>query len=127
MKLQSFLNYWLPLLIYAGLIFYTSSLSIPPLPETIPYGDKIVHFIEYAILSFLFSRALILDRTNVDGRRLRFLAIILTAIYGVTDEFHQSFTPGRSSDFIDLVFNCLGAVASQAYLEVKKPKTSSSI
>lgn len=38
-----------------------------------------------------------------------FVAILLATLYGVTDEFHQLFVPGRSADRYDVLADCLGA------------------
>jgi VanZ family protein len=39
------------------------------------------------------------------------LAAAITIVYGVTDEFHQSFVPGRSADAYDLAADAAGALA----------------
>ena len=62
---------------------------------------KIAHLSEYAILYTLFYRA--------SGQKLK-LSLILTIIYAVTDEFHQSFVPGRTPKIYDVIgFDLAGA------------------
>ncbi|MFA5094187.1 MAG: VanZ family protein [Candidatus Omnitrophota bacterium] len=83
-----------------------------PLPETqIPQLDKLLHAVEFGALCFLLIRALKGSFTGLSGFRLLAFAVILTTIYGATDEIHQLFVPGRVSSFIDLFFDFLGALA----------------
>jgi VanZ family protein len=70
--------------------------------------DKCLHFLAYALLGMLFLRAL---RNSAIGYReglVFLLAIMLTGIYGATDELHQSFVPMRSADWWDLLADFLG-------------------
>jgi VanZ family protein len=93
------------------LIFIAS--SIPEL-GALPGGmsDKSGHSIGYALLGGLLLRAF------ADGRMAgvtwgrAVLAAALATVYGVTDEFHQSFVPGRTPDVIDIAADAAGAMAS---------------
>ena len=102
----------LPPFAYAGLIFFLSAQSsFPMLPAGIFTYDKLLHCCEYAVLGFFVARAL-----DVFGvRHFVLLGIVAGALYGVSDEFHQYFVPGRSSDpfdaLADTVGSTLGAVA----------------
>src|SRR5205823_7164954 len=97
---------WLPPLVYMILIFHFSSES-NPLPEvTERISDKLLHLTEYTGLAFLFCRAL-------TGEGLSWLAagaaaVLLTSMYGATDEWHQAFVPLRSSDFRDSLADTTG-------------------
>jgi VanZ family protein len=82
-----------------------------PLPETqIPQLDKFLHAVEYGGLCFLFIRALKGSFAALPHRTLVVVAIACTALYGLTDELHQLFVPGRAGSFIDLFFDSLGAL-----------------
>ena len=98
---------WILFLLYAGLIFFLSHQPGDPsrLPP-FPHFDKFEHFIAYFVFATLLQRALYYS----DIRRLM-MAITLGAaiLYGISDEFHQSFIPNRQADFFDLVFDTLGA------------------
>ena len=61
--------------------------------------DKAAHFAAYALLGFLLRRGL-------GGFRPAFL---LAALYGLVDEGHQGFVPGREVSFWDLLADFLGA------------------
>jgi VanZ family protein len=88
-------------------IFYMSSMSEPPLPPDV--SDKTAHTLGYSLLGFLMLRALAARR----GRRMRVwemaLAIVLATAYGMSDEYHQSFVPGRDSDIHDVYADAIGA------------------
>jgi len=104
--------YWLPVVAYLGLIFYLSSL--PQLATEISLfsgADKFIHLGEYALLSWLLSRAL--RSASPFSRQAAVIAILFATLYGISDEFHQAFVPGRSAEFLDVVADCGGAVLAQ--------------
>ena len=105
------LLYWIWPVAYMVLIFILSS---SPLTGKIPliwiYQDKVIHFVEYGILAFLLARAL----TGPDATPKPWrpgAALLLTVIFGVSDEIHQSMVPGRDASFTDLLANTVGAMA----------------
>jgi VanZ family protein len=103
-----FFRYWLPVIIYAGLIFYLSSLPGKDIPLLFPYQDVVAHIIEYACFSLLINRAL--KANNPSLLRIgRFWSVFLIAIvYAVSDEFHQSFVPNRFPSLLDIAYDGLG-------------------
>ncbi|MGE0470358.1 MAG: VanZ family protein [Nitrospira sp.] len=108
----TFLRYWGPVCAYAGVIFYLSSLSHPEehLPIVSRFSDKVLHAVEYAVFGALCFWAL-QGTLNVSWRRWAIpLAIVLASLYGVTDEFHQSFVPFRYSHVLDWVADTIGAI-----------------
>ena len=108
----TFLRYWGPVCAYAGVIFYLSSLSHPEehLPIVSHFSDKVLHAVEYAVFGALCFWAL-QGTLNVSWRRWAIpLAIVLASLYGVTDEFHQSFVPFRYSHVLDWVADTIGAI-----------------
>lgn len=118
MNLKNFLYYWLPVAIYAGIIFHFSSLS-NPLPPGIPsfnYMDLLLHSIEYLILSVLLLRAL----RHSSVKRPYVYSIVLSALYGVSDEIHQLFVIGRVFSGYDLIADALGASLVLFFLLYKK-------
>ena len=105
-------RYWLPVAVYAGLIFYLSSLSysedyLPSLLEDM--GDKVLHAIEYAVLGILWYRAFRHAAGTWAAHHALLLAIVTSVGYGVTDEWHQAFVPTREADVWDLLFDGLGS------------------
>ncbi|MDQ3632944.1 MAG: VanZ family protein [Aridibacter sp.] len=73
----------------------------------IPYGDKLGHFFLMGIFSFLVN--LVLQTKEVKVWKMRYLLGSLIVLIIVTiEEFSQIFVSGRSFDYDDLVFDCLG-------------------
>lgn len=106
------LRYWLPAVAYAGLIVYLSSLSHPEemMPSVLEgLGDKVLHAVEYGLFGILWYRALRHAAGPWAARYALGLAILAAVVYGVTDELHQAFVPGREADAWDLLANGIGA------------------
>ena len=84
-----------------------------PSPSNIPSFDKVAHFGAYGLLATLWVRAF---AARWQPGRAAFLAWAVAAAFGVSDEFHQSFVPGRSTELADwLADACGAAVAVLAY------------
>jgi len=106
------IHYWVPVILYAGMIVYLSSLSTST--ENLPHwfddlNDKIIHGIEYGVLGVLCYRAFFFGA----GNRLRglapFLAIGCAILFGLSDEIHQFFVPLRYADGWDWLADGIGA------------------
>jgi VanZ family protein len=108
------LVYWGPVVGYAGLIFYLSALSHPEdqLPSFLlkDVSDKVLHAVEYSILSLLCYRAFRWAAGPTVARRAVVLAIVTASVYGLTDEAHQLFVPFRESSWQDWLADTIGAV-----------------
>jgi VanZ family protein len=104
---------WGPVALYALAIFIESSISqVPALPSG--FTDKDGHGLLYAGLAVLVLRAA--SGATWDGVTLRAAAaaVAFAAVYGITDEFHQWFVPGRTADVNDWVADCTGAATGVA-------------
>ena len=102
---------WAPPAIYAIAIFALSSIPNPPAPPG-AVTDKHLHALVYAGLALLVLRALAAgDASRVTSARA-LGAATLAAAYGVTDELHQWFVPGRVVDALDLLANAVGALTA---------------
>ena len=74
---------------------------------------KLGHFTEYAVLAFLWHRALA-------GTRRRLLAaFLISALYAISDEWHQSFVPNRTASAVDVMVDTTGAAVMMALLSLK--------
>lgn len=111
--------YWLPLLAWMGMIFYLSSqpdLPGPPDPWLATLVTNLGHFVTYAILALWWWRALrripALSGAGEPGKVVLFLAFLAAALYAASDEFHQSFVPGRTASLPDLLVDAAGAAAA---------------
>ena len=72
-------------------------------------GRKTVHAAEYALLCFLWWRAL---ATVAPPRRALAAAAAISAAYAITDEFHQTFIEGRHGSPIDVLIDSVGIAAT---------------
>ncbi|MBV6397512.1 MAG: hypothetical protein HFACDABA_03126 [Anaerolineales bacterium] len=116
------LKNWLPACAMMALIFTASSIPGGALPDFEEFDfsiKKLGHAIGYALLSVSYARGL--------GQRPR-LAWLLAILFAITDEFHQSFTPGRSPSVWDvLVYDNLGAtIGLLIFKKITKPKQKDS-
>jgi VanZ family protein len=92
------------------LIFAASSIpDLGPLPGM---SDKSGHSIGYALLGGLLLRALAGGRLSGVSWRRAAASVVLATLYGVSDEFHQTFVAGRSADRFDVLADGVGAVVA---------------
>lgn len=115
-KPPSFLRDQAPALLWMGLIFIASSI---PSAEYSNLGlfrfDKLIHLVVYGVLGFLIHRALSRQtRFPSISRFAGIWTVLLCVLYGITDEFHQSFVPGREMSGYDMIANTAGAFLSMA-------------
>jgi VanZ family protein len=117
MRLTVWTRLWLwgPPLLYMAAIFHLSSQS-DPLPELTEHvWDKLLHTVEYSGLAILVYRAL--DGEGLDWRWAVMLTVLFVSTYGVSDEWHQSFVPQRTSDIFDWLTDTLaGGIGSAAFI-----------
>lgn len=107
---RKFTKFWLPVIVYCILIFVYSSIPQPiPVRIEIPFFDKILHAIEYGVLSYLLIRAFVGSKAKLSKGSIIILAIALTTLYGATDEFHQLFVRNRIADLLDILADFVGA------------------
>lgn len=114
------MKFWLPVYVYAAFIFFLSSCSALPFVSFgslhFFHADKLLHLAEYAILSCLIARAAKNSEHQGLKRHFRIFAVTAALFYGVTDEFHQYFVPGRCVEFLDVVADGIGAYLGQFLL-----------
>jgi VanZ family protein len=102
------LDLWLPPLVLMGVIFALSAQ--PSLDSGLGaidlVGRKLIHFAEYALLCFLWWRAL---ASVTSSRRAALLAFLIASGYAATDELHQGFVDGRHGNALDWLIDSAGA------------------
>ena len=93
-------------------IFYVSSIpQLPFLQTAFAWQDKVLHTIAY----FIFGLSLLIafipyKKTSLQKKLIIFISI--GTFYGASDEYHQSFIIGRSSEIADLVADIIGIILS---------------
>ncbi|HSJ47709.1 MAG TPA: VanZ family protein, partial [Gammaproteobacteria bacterium] len=94
-------------LAWMGVIFYLSHQPSLPAPSLFEHQDKLFHVGAYGLLGLLLAVAL--HRPARPGRAL-LVVWLLGTFYGLADEFHQSFIPGRDTDSLDVLADSVGAL-----------------
>jgi VanZ family protein len=105
--MKKMLQLWLPVVLWAALIFGLS--GIPKLDSGLELDyilRKMAHVTEYAILTCLLWRAL--KGYNLAPVYLVAYPALISLLYAVSDEFHQSFVPGRQGSASDVVIDSIG-------------------
>jgi hypothetical protein len=101
-------RFWKFACAWALLIFVLSSIPGAAFPASKLFSyDKLLHAGVYAVLG-AFCFMAIPRRWSQKTSVLVVISGALTTLYGFTDEFHQIFVPGRSSDLRDVLADCLG-------------------
>ena len=102
---------WLPAAGWMALIFLLSAQPDLPHPAS-GWMDLLIssaaHVLLFGVLALLLAWALAPYRWGLP------LAFLLTALYALSDEFHQAFVPGRHPDPLDLACDVLGAILGLA-------------
>lgn len=105
----------LPALLYMSTIYVLSGRPAPDALQSWPIllSMKAVHLVEYGILGLLWIWGL--NRaTGWSTGAIAACSILITALWGVSDEFHQSFVPGRTARVEDAVTDLVAALAAVA-------------
>jgi VanZ family protein len=102
----------LPAPLVAAGIWYLSSQSILPQPKGILGFDKFQHGLAYLVLTTAIALWFSRESWRRPGPRLPVLCVGLGSLYGLIDELHQHFMPGRDCNLWDWLFDTLGAVLS---------------
>ena len=100
---------WAAVIAYAALIAFLSNHPVLPAPH-VPNIDKVLHAGEYAILAFLLARAALPALRRHSAPTSWALIVLACFLYGIADEAHQAFVPGRSCDPADALADLAGAV-----------------
>ena len=94
-----------------GIIFYVSHqpYDFAPFPPLVGF-DKLLHVIAYSTLAGASFYALQSFAHRSNRYVIAFIVIVFCTIYGISDEYHQSFIPGRFASFWDVLADGLGAL-----------------
>jgi VanZ family protein len=122
--------FWFPPIGYMAVIFFVSSLSHPAIGGKTP--DYILHALGYFLLALLLIRLFLVRQSQQANRadlaswhQACWLGVLIAIGYGITDEIHQYFVPGRYCSLHDVFSDVVGTmlaygVASLDYLFLKR-------
>jgi VanZ family protein len=106
--------WWLAAGLYALAIFLLAGQSYPLGIKHMPFlVDKVIHVLVYGAFSVVLFAALRHSRPRTPSLVLASVAAVIAVLYGLSDEYHQSFIPFRRTDAYDLAANAVGAVVAQ--------------
>jgi len=111
---HSLFRYWLPPVLWMGVIFILSAQpTLPHHPEALLdlVLKKAGHMMGYGILAFLLWRAFSRGRGAL-SRSALVAAFVVAVLYAASDEYHQSFVPGRNGTLVDVGFDAVGALVA---------------
>lgn len=95
-------------ILYCAFIYWLPDQPSLPAPVLFMHQDKVMHTGAYFILSFFTVRAFRHLSTSLST--LMISSLIFISLYGASDEWHQSFVPGRMSDTLDWLADTLGGI-----------------
>ena len=102
---------YIPSILGMALLFKSSATSGSDISFLVPPMDKILHGLAYACLGFSFSLWFKPDFWKNKTIKAFFFSVLFTAIYGISDELHQSFVPGRDASVGDFLADTVGGFA----------------
>ena len=95
-----------------ALIFFLSSVEVSvPGVRHIPFRDKAIHFVEYAVLGWLCAYASARTWPTAPRWQAAVFGVFVSVLWGLSDEIHQAMVPGRSAELADLAADLYGSAA----------------
>ena len=110
---------WEYALTASGILFVLSSASIRQ-PADLPHIDKVEHVTAYALLALAYFNAASAGGKRA-GRWVYAVTWLAVVAYGISDEIHQAFVPGRSPDVEDALADAIGGLAGLALARWMRP------
>ena len=118
---RNYLISWIITILIAVFIFYMSSKTFPPGIPGVSYLSYVYHFGVYFVFSFFLLISII--RGNIKNKYLIFISILIAIAYGISDEIHQFFVPGRYGCYEDALTDSIGILfAGIIYLKINFKK-----
>jgi VanZ family protein len=102
--LAKYLRSWGPAAAWAAVLFLLSSIHGTDGGPSVPFLDKIAHCVLYAVLGAALARG----RSRAPSTVPHAVLLVLGALYGISDEWHQSWVPGRDPDPADWLADVVG-------------------
>jgi VanZ family protein len=102
--------------------FFFPNISPEAFDQIHTFVRKCGHFSEYGLLGLLYNFALTFSAPHWSRAKVFRIALMLSAFYAGTDEFHQLFVPTRTAMVSDVLIDTLGAATALLLLHLFKPK-----
>ncbi len=107
------------LFLYCAVIFTLSSRSSLPAPMLFPHQDKVLHVTAYFVMGLFAWR--FFRHLTPSGLRKSIATMLFCSLYGISDEWHQSFVPGRDADAMDWAADTFGGfLAAHVYYYLER-------
>ncbi len=122
-RILRILKFWLPVLLWMIIIFNLSNQRLPSSSSEYWVDfifKKCAHLFFYGVLATLFYRAIYSD--GIKKKSALYLSVFLSFLYGITDEFHQSFIAGREPTLRDIIIDTIGASIAAFLIYYLLPK-----
>ncbi|MBP7700681.1 VanZ family protein [Candidatus Woesebacteria bacterium] len=110
-KIKKFINIYFPPIAWGIFIFILSSQNSLPGFEQSPidfFFKKSAHIFVYLVLYLLVKRSIDIKYNYKQTKKQILLPIFICLIYAISDELHQSMTPGRYPTVRDVGYDMLG-------------------
>jgi VanZ family protein len=106
--------YWAAAALYCAGIFYLSSSPAEAPALLFPHQDKVFHAVLYGGLTALISAGMWRAPRSYPAGLHFWVPVVFATLYGLSDEIHQRFVPGRTFDLLDLAADVAGALLAQS-------------
>ncbi len=124
----NFVCYQLPILVWMAFIFTLSSVPGTNVPNLFPCFHHFVHFVEYSVLAFLCMRAVQRSFPEWIYTHITAVTMGISIAFAASDEWHQTFIPGRTGQvqtvFVDSLYAGIGAAFFWLILIVRKRRSA---
>jgi len=102
------------LLCSIGIYYFSSLPQAPFVMSTFQWQDKFLHFFAYLFYGCTISLAIHVHDASHPKKNILWL-LFIGCLYAVSDEYHQSFVPGRTSEIGDIIADCLGIISAAIF------------
>lgn len=110
--MRKFASHHLPAILFGLAILTVSSIPNLKSPEIGRWaGDKLAHFLEYAVFAYLLHRSFQQLGRSDQGLSVKVITLLFLAIFALVDEIWQAFVPGRFCDRLDWLADFSGGAA----------------
>ena len=120
-KVREFLRNWQVTFLWMLVIFFLSSIPGSDIPKVqIPHADKVFHFFEYFVLGLLMVRSFFYSQSGIGLIKPSVFSAGLVFLLAFSDEWHQTFIPGRFCEWGDITVDLIAAaIGIGAFIIVK--------